>query len=77
MSRLFHVEVDLGHCGNNVTVSSAYRNDELNLTAESPWSGDTETGFGRDVTVTLKRAHVEELRDALNDWLAGRIDETD
>ena len=41
----------------------------LNLTVECPWAGDTETGFGRDVTVRLQRIHVEKLRDSLTGWL--------
>jgi hypothetical protein len=46
--------------------------NELGLTAESDWDGDTETGFGRDVTVYLSYKKVEELRDALSQWLVTR-----
>ena len=41
----------------------------LSITNESPWSGDTETGFGRDVTLTLSRSHVVELIGYLQRWL--------
>lgn len=69
MSALFHAEITADDCtGSNVTLIGS--SSGLAMTAESPWDGDTETGFGRDVTVTLPLVKAIELRDAINRWLA-------
>ncbi len=68
---VFYAEINIrNHCGDNITLIGS--NGSLSLTAEAPWSGDTETGFGRDVTVGLDVQQATLLRDALNTWLASR-----
>lgn len=45
-------------------------NGGLNFTANDEWCGDSETGFGALVTVTLHVGEVMELSESLRAWLA-------
>lgn len=44
--------------------------DTMTISNNNDWCGDTESGFGATVSVTLTRADAKRLRDMLNEWLA-------
>lgn len=68
---IFYADIHTtGECGDNLTLIGA--DSKLCITAESPWSGDTETGFGRDVTVSLNVEQAIKLRTAIDTWLASK-----
>ena len=56
--------------GDHLTVTNDPSWNKLTFETEEPWSGDTETGFGRGGTVSLSPEQVKELVDCLTWWLA-------
>lgn len=48
--------------GYNNIKATVYDDDgEVYLTIDNPWAGDTETGFGRDASVSLDKEQAAEL----------------
>jgi hypothetical protein len=43
-------------------------NGVLDITCDRPWSGDTESGFGREVTIDLTKEQARELAAFLLAW---------
>lgn len=66
MSRLvFDTDSDPGM---QVTVSDS----GLYFSNQDDWCGDTESGFGATVGVTLSRQQVEDLHESLGNWLSSQ-----
>lgn len=42
---------------------------DLSFSCNNDWCGDTESGFGATVSVSLGREDAEKLRDFLDAWL--------
>jgi len=50
--------------------ATAYRGgDQLRISNNDDWCGDTETGFGATVSVGLTREDATRLRDMIDTWL--------
>ena len=45
--------------------------DGLYIECDEPWSGDTETGFGRSSAVTLNKDQARQLAAFLLTWADG------
>lgn len=46
--------------------------DEMNIAIDEPWAGDTESGFGRNSSLTLSKAQALELAQ----WIFEQFDES-
>lgn len=53
-----------------VTLTPQGEEGSIQICAESDWWGDTETGFGADVSVSISREGAQKIRDYLSEWLA-------
>jgi hypothetical protein len=42
--------------------------EDVWIEIENPWSGDTESGFGRSASFTITKAQALELAEALLKW---------
>jgi hypothetical protein len=55
--------------GMESALRAAVRSDSvLDITCDRPWSGDTESGFGREVTIDLTKEQARELAAFLLAW---------
>jgi len=48
--------------------AAARSNGVLDITCDRPWAGDTESGFGREVTIDLTKEQARELAAFLLAW---------
>lgn len=55
--------------GNSIQFTEMEKN-VLRVEIDNPWSGDTESGFGRTAHINLSRDGAEELLAFLTEWLS-------
>jgi hypothetical protein len=65
--KLFYFESESSEDADKLILTS--HKHYLVVTAESPWAGDTETGFGENVTVSLNYKQAVALENAIHSWL--------
>lgn len=58
---------EVGGVGDNLTVDWL-GDDRAVIEIDSPWTGDTETGFGRSAAITLTKDQVRQLVRTLAAW---------
>ena len=51
------------------TITCRYYGGGINVEIDSPWHGDTETGFGATLSARLTMEQAQQLRDFLNEAL--------
>jgi len=65
----FYFEIETDRAVGNTLVMIGPDSDELLLTIDHPWAGDSISGFGCSLTETLSREQATEVRDAIDAWL--------
>jgi hypothetical protein len=64
---IFECEGDDGFVGNNM---QAIARNNLHISIENPWAGDSETGFGATTTIEMTPEQAGDLVKFLTDWLS-------
>lgn len=62
---------EIGGIGDHIEADQ--ERNQIRITCNSDWAGDTETGFGEHVSISLNKLQTEELRDWLNNALENWI----
>ena len=64
----FSIEIKpAGSVSDTMTVTGS--ETEISITLDHPWAGDSQSGFGQELTSSFNREQVLELRAALDLWL--------
>lgn len=59
-----------GNDDNDLQIVAEAGAKQIEVTSNCEWCGDTETGFGATVHVSITREEVVALRDFLDAWIA-------
>jgi len=63
------LKLEEANCSTGDYIEVATRDTYLQIEVSNPWSGDTETGFGREGHIQLQREDVQKLVAFMNTWL--------